>query len=94
METEVEDWLKNVAGTWVQRQEEKHGVPADYWLSHIHHLTKQHTKLSVGLNSWNCFQKWWKHCHPGEEDGTLGPEEGTLGPEAGKSFIISISMSC
>ena len=75
MEIEVADWLNSVGGTWVQRQEEKHGVPADVWFSHIHHLTKQYTKLSGGLNSWNCFQKWWKHHHQ-EEERPLGSDDG------------------
>jgi len=82
MELEVEEWLKTVGGAWVRHQEEKHGVPADFWLSHLHHLTRQHSKPAGGLNSWNSFQKWWKHHHQEEEH--------ALSSEEGMSYIISI----
>ena len=86
MESEVEDWLNTVGGAWAHSQEEKHGVPADIWLSHIHHLTGQYRKYSGGLNSWNTFQKWWKHHHQ--------EQERPIGSEEGKSYIISVSTAC
>lgn len=82
MELDVEEWLKTVGGSWVRDQEKTHGVPADVWLSHIHHLTRQHSKLTGGFNSWNTFQKWWKHHHQ--------EKERALGSEEGMSYIISI----
>ena len=80
MEIEVADWLKSVGSDWAQRQEEKHGVPSDVWLSHIHRLTKPYKKLSGAFNSWNCFQKWWKHHHQEEERPIIADD--------GKSSII------
>ena len=80
MEAEVEEWLKTIGGAWVHRQEEKHGVPTDVWLAKIHHLTRQYSKSSGGLNSWNVYQKWWRHHHP--EDCPLGSDVG------GKSYIF------
>jgi len=74
MEIEAEEWLKTVGGSWVDRQEEKHGIPADVWFSHIHHLTRQHAKLAGGPNNWNSFQKWWKHNH--QEDHRLVSDDG------------------
>jgi hypothetical protein len=87
MEAEVEEWLKTVGGTWVHSQEQKHGVPADVWLAKIHHLTRQHAKPSGGLNTWNAYQKWWKHHYP-EEDRPLGADD------RGKSYIIFIFSAC
>ena len=75
MEAEVEDWLKTVGGAWVHSQEEKYGVPADVWFARIHRATKQYTKLAGGLNWWNTYQRWWKHCHP-EEERPLGADDG------------------
>ena len=80
METEVEVWLNTVVGTWVQSQEQKHGVPANVWLAKIHHLTRQHAKSGGGLNTWNTYQKWWKHQHP--EDRPLGSDD------QGESYIF------
>ena len=82
MEAEVEEWLKTVGAAWVQSQEQKHGVAADVWLAKIHHLTRQHAKAGGGLNTWNAYQRWWKHHHP-EEDRPLGSDD------RGKSYIIS-----
>jgi hypothetical protein len=75
METEVEGWLKTVGVAWAHSQEEKHRVPVDAWLAQIHHLTRPYSKLAGGLNSWNSYQKWWKHHHP-EEECPLGSDDG------------------
>lgn len=80
METEVEEYLNSVVGAWAHGQEQKHGVPADVWLAKIHSLTRQHTKSGGGLNSWNTYQKWWKHHHP--EDRPLGSDD------QGKQYIF------
>ena len=85
MEVEVEEWLKTVGGPWLRHQEEKHGVPADVWLSHLHHLTRQYSKLNVGFNAWNTYQKWWRHHHP--------EKECARGAEEGMAYTIFISMA-
>lgn len=87
MEAEVVEWLKTIGGAWVHSQEQKHGVPADVWLAKIHHLTRQHAKSGGGLNTWNTYQKWWKHCHP-EAARPLGSDD------RGKSYILSVFTAC
>ena len=87
MEAEVEEWLTTIGGAWVESQEEKHGITADVWLAKVHHLTKQHAKPGGGLNTWNTYQKWWKHNHP-EEDRPLGADH------AGKPYIFSVFPVC
>jgi len=82
MEAEAADWLRTVGWVWAQRQEEEHGVPADVWLAQVHHLTNPRSKRQVGLNTWNSYQKWWKHHHPDERP--LGSDN------AGKAYILSL----
>jgi hypothetical protein len=83
MEAEVADWLNTVGGAWAWSQEEKHGVPVDTWLSQIHHLTQPYSKSHGGFNTWNSYQKWWKHHHP-EEERPLGSYN------KGKPYIPSL----
>ena len=86
MEAEVEEWLRTVGGTWVHSQEEKHGVPADAWFAHIHHATRQSWKLAGGLNPWNSYQRWWKHCQP-EGERPLGSNN------EGMSYILCLDCT-
>ena len=78
MESEVDEWLSTVGGAWVYSQEKKHRVPADVWFARINHLTRQHTKRDGAFNSWNTYQKWWKHHHQ---------EERPCADNEGKSYL-------
>jgi len=78
MEAEVSDWLNTIGGAWAQSQETKYGVPVDAWFAQIHRLTRLHSKRVGGFNTWNCYQKWWKHHHPEEERPLGSDHEGGL----------------